>query len=77
MYFLLSDHTCKESRLPLGVKNSPTVLVASDDAFELARQELDIAERAAMEELERLKATDEEKTALAQGFANKRKDIAT
>jgi len=47
-----------------------------DDAFELARQELDIAERAAMEELERLKATDEEKTALAQGFANKRKDIA-
>ena len=47
-----------------------------DDAFELARQELAIAEQQAMEELDLLKATDEEKTKAAEGFAKKRKQIA-
>ena len=47
-----------------------------DNAFEQARQELAIAERQAMEELELLKATDEEKEQAAQAFSNKRKKIA-
>ena len=47
-----------------------------DNAFEQARQELAIAERQAMEELELLKATDAEKEAAAAGFAKKRMAIA-
>ena len=33
---IISSHARRRSGLHLGVKNSPTVLVASDDAFELA-----------------------------------------
>ena len=47
-----------------------------DNAFEQARQELEIAERLAMEELDGFKATDAEKTAAAAGFAKKREKIA-
>ena len=47
-----------------------------DDAFEQARQELAIQEQKAMEELDLLKATDEEKEAAALAFSNKRKKIA-
>ena len=47
-----------------------------DDAFEQARQELAIEEQKAMEELDLLKATDEEKLAAAAGFAKKREKIA-
>ena len=47
-----------------------------DNAFEQARQELEIAERQAMEELDRFYATDAEKTAAAAGFAKKREKIA-
>lgn len=46
-----------------------------EDAFEMARRELAIEEQKAMEELELLKATDEEKLQAAEAFSAKRKAI--